>query len=275
MALREEGCLLGAVGYRMPVWNRENNCAYYERIPDTSDVNATEKEWTHLWQVKVPSKLRVFLWRLARCSSPSGDVLHHRDMAPSDVCSIFGAKDSWKYSLIECNMSKCVWALEKEGITDFIGALQEEDARAWLANVLSSLPHEERVRVVVTLWAIWHARRKVIHENIFQEPLSTRDFIDRSVTELGMTTTTPGEAKQCGRSPLRWIPPPVGLVNINVDATVSKNSDQAALAAIARDVNGIFIGPSAVVSFGITDPESLEAMACQEGLSLAGDTLLR
>jgi hypothetical protein len=106
-------------------------------------------------------------------------------------------------------MSKCVWALEKEDIIDFIGALQEEDARAWLAKMLSSLPHEERVRVVVTLWVISHVWRKAIHENIFQGPLSMHGFIDRFVTELGMTTTTPGEVKQCERSPPRWIPSPV------------------------------------------------------------------
>jgi hypothetical protein len=158
-------------------------------------------------------------------------------------------------------MSKCVWALEKEDIIDFIGALQKEDARAWLAKVLSSLPHEERVRVVVTLWAIWHARRKAIHKNIFQGPLSTHGFIDRFVIELGMTTTTPGEVKRCGKSPPHWIPPPSDLVKINVDVAVSKNFDQATVAAIARDVDGIFIGAYAVVSFGITDPESLEAMA--------------
>jgi hypothetical protein len=64
-------------------------------------------------------------------------------------------------------------------------------------------------------------------------------------------------------------------VKIHVDDAISKNCDQAVVAAIARDVDGIFIGASVVVSFGITDPESLEAMACREGLSLAGDTLLR
>jgi hypothetical protein len=64
-------------------------------------------------------------------------------------------------------------------------------------------------------------------------------------------------------------------VKINVDVAVSKISDRAAVVAIAWDVDGIFIGASGVVSIGITDPESLEAVACREGLSLAGNTLLR
>jgi hypothetical protein len=93
-------------------------------------------------------------------------------------------------------MSKCVWALEKEDITDFIGAMQEEDARAWLAKVLSSLPQEDMVRVVVTIWAIWHARRKALHENLFQGPLSMHAFIDKFVSELGETTTVRTKERQ-------------------------------------------------------------------------------
>lgn len=75
-------------------------------------------------------------------------------------------------------MSKCVWALEKEDITDFIGALQEEGARAWLAKILTLLPQEDMVRVVVTLWAVWYASRKTVHENIYQGPLSAHSFIE-------------------------------------------------------------------------------------------------
>jgi len=97
--------------------------------PGKSDFRAEEKEWTSLWHVQVPSKIRVFLWRLARQTLPSGDLLHHRKMAPSNICAICGAEDSWKHALLDCNMARCVWALEKEDIAEFIGALQEHNAR--------------------------------------------------------------------------------------------------------------------------------------------------
>ena len=57
--------------------------------------------------------------------------------------------------------------------------------------VIDRLPHEELTRVVVSLWALWHARRKAIHENIFQSPLSTHCFVDRFVAELEMTGPMP------------------------------------------------------------------------------------
>ena len=89
----------------------------------------------------------VLVWRLAWQSIPFGDVLHHRKMAASSSCAICGMEDSWRHSLLECNLAKCVWALEKEDITEFIGCLQEQDARAWLAQTFSSLPQEDLVRV--------------------------------------------------------------------------------------------------------------------------------
>ena len=68
-----------------------------------------------------------------------------------------------------------------------------------------------------------------------------------------------------------WIPPPRGVLKVNVDAALSKNSDIAAVAAVARDETGMFLGASALVVEGITSPEVAEAMACREGLVLASD----
>jgi len=69
-----------------------------------SEAGSQEKEWSELWKIKVPSKIRVFLWRLARYSIPTSDVRHHRIME----------------ALLECNLARCVWALEREEITKFL-----------------------------------------------------------------------------------------------------------------------------------------------------------
>ena len=67
----------------------------------------------------------------------------------------------------------------------------------------------------------------------------------------------------------RWIPPPRGVMEVNVDAALSKNSNKAAMAAVARDDVGNFLGASALLSR--SSPEVAEAMAYREGLALATD----
>jgi ribonuclease HI len=60
-----------------------------------------------------------------------------------------------------------------------------------------------------------------------------------------------------------------------VDAATSKNSTIAAVAAIVRGDDGGFLGASTEVFNGATDPETLEVMACREGLAVAADLLLQ
>ena len=119
------------------------------------------------------------------------------------------------FSHLKYNIVWCIWALEWEEITEYLVELQESGAKGWLFAVAKSPPHEELTRVLVTLWTIIsYARRKAIYEDI---------FLSRSAVQP------------------RWtISPPAGLLNINVDTAVSKNS--GALAVEVRDSVGIFQG---------------------------------
>lgn len=55
------------------------------------------------------------------------------------------------------------------------------------------------------------------------------------------------------------------MTKVNVDAAISKNMGRASVVAIARDQTDNFLGASSVVLDGITNPESVETIACREG----------
>jgi hypothetical protein len=104
--------------------------------------------------------------------------------------------------------------------------------------------------------------------------MSIHCFVERFIADLQVLEPN-GEKGQATKTPgPKWIPPPQGLAKINVDAAVSKNHPSAAIAAVARDSEGSFFGASSVLQ-GISDPETLEAMACREGLALASDLFLQ
>jgi len=54
-----------------------------------------------------------------------------------------------------------------------------------------------------------------------------------------------------------------------------KNSKSVAVAAIARDSSGCYLGASTLVFAGMSDPEILEVLACREDLALANDLLIQ
>lgn len=109
-------------------------------------------------------------------------------MAPHGGCSICGGVDSWRHALLECNLAKCVWALENEETVEFICQIETPDAKAWLVEIMKGLKHEEFTRVVVRLWAIWYARRQAIQESKFQSRLSTHNFVEGFISELESVT---------------------------------------------------------------------------------------
>ena len=113
------------------------------------------------------------------------------------------------------------------------------------------------------MWAIWYARRKAIHEGIFQSPLSTHNFVERFIRDLNLTKPKQWAAQRVHDHHPRWIFSPPGFAKINVDV------------AVARDSSGCYLGASTLVFAGVSDPEILEVLACREGLALANDLLIQ
>ena len=70
-------------------------------------------------------------------------------------------------------------------------------------------------------------------------------------------------------------PLPIGLMKINVDVALAKNSVVVVAATVARDAARKFLGASGVVMEGRMEPKTVEAIACKEGLALASDLVLR
>jgi hypothetical protein len=59
----------------------------------------------------------------------------------------------------------------------------------WTFFLIDTLSHEKFTKVIITLWAIWGARRKAIHEEIFQSPLTVYGFITNYLAELNQIQT--------------------------------------------------------------------------------------
>jgi hypothetical protein len=90
-----------------------------------------------------PSKVKVFLSRLAQCSFPTTDVVHHRNMSITFCCAICGGEDSWTHSLTLCTMTRCVWALSDLELVDQMLSSAELDVRNWIFSMIEVLTHVE------------------------------------------------------------------------------------------------------------------------------------
>jgi hypothetical protein len=138
--------------YRMIMETKHRREGFLEGRTEASNVGDEEKNWKKLWKVKVPSKLRIFAWRLARSSLPTGELREKRHMATSACCPICNVTtDTWRHSLLECNMAKAVWALKDDDITLPLFGDETPDPRLWLFSLSNTLSQEKFIEVLLTL----------------------------------------------------------------------------------------------------------------------------
>ena len=104
------------LAYNMLVSTKQRREAWLEGSATSSSNHVDEASWKSLWKTVVPSKLRMFLWRLSKQSLPTEDVRAHNHMSTTSSCGLCGAPDSWRHSLLECTVSRCIWALVDEDL---------------------------------------------------------------------------------------------------------------------------------------------------------------
>jgi hypothetical protein len=106
--------------------------------------------------------------------------------------------------------------------------------------MIDDLPHAKLVKFFVTLWAIWSARRKLIHQGIMQSSHATHSFVERYIAELETIKAPSVQSSSSGvtgGSVQRRdeIVPAPGEVKILVDGGLSRNGWRGAAAAVCRD----------------------------------------
>jgi hypothetical protein len=126
--------------YKMILDTKRRRENYFDGIAEQSSSEVDEKGWKSLWGIKVPSKVRIFAWRLARASLPTGEVRAHRNMTNTHICSICNAAtDDWRHSLLECNMAASVWALKDNDIADLVYGEHSAEPHQWLFSLSEHL----------------------------------------------------------------------------------------------------------------------------------------
>jgi hypothetical protein len=83
----------------------------------------------------------------------------------------------------------------------------------------------------------------------------------------------PKPANRCELSSLtpKWVPPPIGLLLVNVDATMFAYTRQMGVGVVSRDHNGSFITACGERYEEVVNPKLAEALAIRRDVSFALD----
>ena len=153
-----------------------------------SNMRANRKTWRVIWKQKLPSKVKIHLWRACLNVLPTHLSLCRRCILQDSACQVCrAAPESPTHALWSCPYAGSVWAL----IPGKIQKLPPTKADFFeLFQGLSERLTRAEVEIwSVTVWAIWYARNKFLHENVLMCPQTVLEMGMRLLNDFQRVTT--------------------------------------------------------------------------------------
>ena len=122
---------------------------------------------------------------------------------------------------------------------------------------------------MVSCRLLWDNRNKCFHDNRCVSPariISKATFMINEYTLVNQTSET-----STSRESVSWLPPIVGILNINTDAIYCALSNIATLCTVCIDSSGNVRFCAAARRHGVFSPLQAELMAISFGLDIARD----
>ena len=235
---------------------------------ESSEQRHDHNIWKQLWQLHVPSKIKVFGWRACLNILPSKVNLVRRHVLQEDKCDICQrCSESIIHALWDCGGAQDVWAgsiarIQKSGgkVDDFLQLFQV---------MMAKLSMEELEIFLVRCWLIWHRRNTVVHGGTMQHPRQLNQRVADLLTEYQ-------EAQSSLAVPLsrpcflqNWKPPAGQLFKLNFDAAIF--NDGSGVGAVIRNAAGEVMAALSARGDAMADSEEAEVRACRKALEFAID----
>ena len=132
------------------------------------------KVWKTIWALKVPSKVRNFIWRACSNIFPTKDNLQHRRVKVDSRCDICCQQpEKYSHLLWECPMARNVWAISKGRVQKCSNQVQEFFHLFRMPK--DKLTMKELEQWATTSWAIWNARNRYYFEKVQRQPRTIMD----------------------------------------------------------------------------------------------------
>ncbi|KAK8622840.1 hypothetical protein V6N13_117739 [Hibiscus sabdariffa] len=196
-----------------------------------------------MWNLSLPSKVKITLWRIASNFLPTLDNLQRRRLNVRNILQTFNfpsAPNSGSDSWLE-----------------------------WLAMFFVNLSEYRRRELAVIYWAVWFSRNKLVHEVYKSSIYEVSSFITAFICEHDSICRLNGSAHPIVVP--RWEAPQEAVVKINFDSAFSYHSRSATSGIVARDNEGFILAACAFPHSNVSDAFVAEALACLQAVHFAKD----
>ena len=153
---------------------------HWEKCNASSEDIIDSPGWTKLWNLQLPHKIRVFLWRFCRNNIPVRKLLRSKGVMITIACPMCLADiEHLRHLFCECPFAVECW--NKSGLS--IDMQDVESASTWLLDTINKENRETSQRIATVLSGIWFARNKKVWENKSITPSISMELSSKLVQE--------------------------------------------------------------------------------------------
>ncbi|KAK3211629.1 hypothetical protein Dsin_016335 [Dipteronia sinensis] len=236
----------------------------------SSDLGSNYRWWNALWNLNIPPKSKIFIWRAYFDTLPSFLNLWKMKVVGVFTCIRCGAALEFvAHSLFWCNEAKKVWDISRFG--SLVGSFKNLSVPNILRGVFASISREAFADFCLILWSLWENRNSAIHNGSYRAAADLLDWSSSLLVEFQGTKKAflSTERLPLHSRPPNWLPPLFGLLKLNSDAAVRAGCDEIGLGAVIRDAYGRVVAAVSKSVASTVTAELAKLLALREGLLLA------
>lgn len=229
--------------------------------------NSGDSLWTKIWNLKVPGKIKHFLWRVAHNSQALRRNLHHRGMDINTKCLLYCqcSDEDGGHLFFKCKLVKPVWrelCLEKER-----AELKAISTAQKVVEYVLEAKEETQIKIAVLMWSWWSERNGVREGDMPRSAASIAHCVAVYTLEILKVFLQQKERAIVSRK--RWCKPNEGILKINCDAAFCERGRNGGWGYVIRDADGDVVSAGRGRLDHVIDSFQAEVIACLQGLQAA------
>ncbi|KAL3833965.1 hypothetical protein ACJIZ3_008701 [Penstemon smallii] len=259
------------------IWHYTNNGQFSGRsahhlalqmAEQESTSTATQKDWKWIWSLRVPPKVKIFLWRFCHNALPTRMALSRRGVSIMDtLCPVCNTEDeNLIHTFLHCSYARQFWAISDFPL--YIYNSNATNAARWIDEVKSKIDNNNLGLFIISCWCIWWNRNQITWGKEGKVGPEAVDFAKSFFRNYGTIHSGAALEQNRERQSTRWSPPQNHIVKINFDAAHSGPRNISGIGGIARDLNGNCLGWFAEKKEGISTAILAEALAAKRAMEL-------
>ncbi|KAK8983781.1 hypothetical protein V6N11_009566 [Hibiscus sabdariffa] len=222
---------LSHLGEDVPGWRWDDKREFRVSSAYTVLMQAGERvrssKWSRIWSLKVPQRVKVFLWITAHQRHLTNVERLRRHIASSDMCGLcLSGPEDIDHILRHCVNASGLWrSVLGQEVADSLSSLSFEE---WLhGNISGRLPaiisrKDWGMEFAIYCWLLWKLRCSMVLDPSFVERESVWERGRRLLVECqAVFAAAVRDPAALSISAKRWIGPQRGWIKGNVDAAVS------------------------------------------------------